>query len=216
MPFLLYGVTECIGATDGLPAGVAAASVEEIEISGLTCFYSEGPTLTASSTRDMALEFQQIVNRLFQMRDIIPFRFPTLLADRAEIKAAIELHAAEYHEGLAQIRGRAQIEVRIRFRDEGNQDAKPVGANSGAEYLRARQQRHTQLKSAAIALRQAAGDAIEGWREREHSDNLRCFALIARGSFPAVRAALAKAAIPSHLLARVSGPWPATEFLKED
>jgi hypothetical protein len=216
MPFLLYGVTESAGATAGSPAGLAGAGVEEMEISGLTCFYSETPTLPPSSTRGTALEFQQVINSIFQKCDIIPFRFPTLLADRAEIKSAVETHAAEYHDGLAQIRGRAQIEVRIGFREEETQSRTQVGASSGAGYLRGRQQRHTQLKSAAKALREAAGDLIERWCEREHADNLRCFALIARASFPSIQAALAKTALSSNLVARVSGPWPATEFWKEE
>lgn len=213
MPLLLYAVTEGDGAAADLPPGAAGASVRSVKISGLTCFYSDS-TLAASDTRATALEFHQVVNSLLQAADIIPFRFPTLLADTTEMASEIERHAAEYHDGLARIRGRVQIEIRIRFRGHDDKDGTRAAAKSGVEYLRRRHHHHIQLTSAAEALRAAGGALIEGWREREYSDHLRCFALIARGSFARLQDALAGAAIPSHLLVRVSGPWAATEFLK--
>jgi Gas vesicle synthesis protein GvpL/GvpF len=216
MPFLLYGVTESPEAVADLPFGVAGAIVQRMEVSRLTCFYSENSTLTASNTRETALEFHRVVNSLCEKTEIIPFRFPTLLNERAEIASEIEKHAAEYYEGLANIRGRVQIEIRIHFRDDVESDSTRAAANSGADYLRYRYDHHLQLQSATVAVRSAAGELIERWREREYSDHLRCFALIARGSFAAVQAALSKAEISSNLLARVSGPWPATEFLKEE
>lgn len=216
MPLLLYGVTESDGATVDLPLGVARATVESIQISGITCFYSEHSTLAASITREAALEFHQIVNSLFQTRDIISFRFPTLVTDSVEMVAEIEKHAAEYHEGLDKLRGRVQIDIRIHRPGTEQQQGPGHPANSGSEYLRARHERHMLLKAAAQALRAAGGELIEQWREREYSDHLRCFALIARASFAGVQASLAAAAIDSELLARVSGPWPPTEFLKEE
>jgi hypothetical protein len=186
-----------------------------MEVSALACFYSENLTPVSSNARESALEFHHVVNSLFQKRDIIPFRFPTLLADETEVAAEIEQHAAEYHDDLDKVRGRVQLDIRIRLHGEEQPEA-CTATNSGAEYLRARHQTRTHLRSAAEALRTAAGDLIERWREREYSGHLRCFALIARDSFGAVQAALAAAAISSDLLAHVSGPWPATAFLKED
>ena len=216
MPLLFYGVTESDAATVDLPPGVAEATVESIQVSGLTCFYSEHSALAASNTREAALKFHQVVNSLFQARDIISFRFPTLLADRTEMVAEIEKHAAEYHKGLDKLRGRVQIDIRIHRPGAEEQQGPGHAANSGSEYLRARHERHMQLKTAAQALRAAGGELIERWREREYSDHLRCFALIARASFAGVQASLAAAAIDSELLARVSGPWPPTEFLEQE
>lgn len=216
MPLLLYAVTESIHPLVDLQFGVAGATVQCIEVCELTCFYSENSALAASNTRQTALEFHQVVNSLFEKTDIIPFRFPTLLADRAELTSEFEKHAPEYHQGLAIIRGRVQIEIRIAFRDKGENDKTRAEANSGGDYLRARYDHHRQLRSAAEVLRTAGGELIERWREREYSDHLRCFGLVARGSFTAIQGALSRAAISSNLLARVSGPWPATEFLREE
>ena len=87
MPLLLYGVTESDGAFVDLPGGVAGVTVQRVQIACLTCFFSEHSTLATSNTRETALEFHRVVNRLFKARDIIPFRFPTLLSDRAEMVA---------------------------------------------------------------------------------------------------------------------------------
>lgn len=216
MPLLLYGVTESDGAFVDLPGGVAGVTVQRVQIACLTCFFSEHSTLATSNTRETALEFHRVVNTLFKTRDIIPFRFPTLLSDRAEMVAEIEKHAAEYHEGLDKVHGRVQIEIRIHRLGANEQHEPGDSTSSGAEYLRARHRRYMQLKSAAEALRAAGGETIERWREREYSDHLRCFALIARGSMADVHAALAAAIIDSELLAHVSGPWPPTQFLTEE
>lgn len=218
MPFLLYAVTESEGAAVDLPPGAAGSLVESIEVCGLRCFYSQHSTFAPGNPRETALEFHRVVHSLFRKRDMIPFRFPTVLADNSEVASEIQRRAAEYHESLAKLRGRAQIEIRISHRgaQEQEEDSSPGAAKSGAEYLRARYHRQLQLQAAAKDLRARAGNLIESWRERASSDHLRCFGLIARDSFDAIQAALSQAALPSELLARVSGPWPPTEFLREE
>jgi hypothetical protein len=214
MPVLLYAVTEKSSLAIDLPPGAGGATVQRMECCGLTCFYSENSIMDRANTRETALQFHDVVNSIFQKLDLIPFRFPTLLADCAEITSEIEKRAASYHTGLEKIRGHVQMEIRIQSRGSRQEDTTQGAATSGAEYLRARQNRHINLKTASSALQAAAAAVIELWHEREYSDSLRCFALVPRGSVDDFQQALAGAAIPSDLLARVSGPWPATEFLE--
>jgi len=216
MAFLLYAVMESSPAILELPPGVGGATVDSIEVCGLTCWCSECPRRDDVSTRETALQFHRVVSRLFEKNDLIPFRFPTFLADRAEIGSEIERRATEYHDGLAKVRGRVQMEIRIQFRDNEQEPGTSGDVTSGTEYLRARYQRHVLMTAAGDTLRSATAPWIEQWRTREFSGNLRCFALIARGHVQDFQRALAGAAIASDLVARVSGPWPATEFLKED
>lgn len=215
MPLLLYGVSEPVAAAMDCPPGVAGAPVQTIEAGGLLCFYSEYPTVPANNTRDLALQFHSVVNHIFGNRDIIPFRFPTLLHSREEITSEIGKRAAEYRDDFERIRGRLQIEIRICSRASKEEGALGGGVKSGAEYLRSRSKRGLELTSVSERLRAAAADLIERWRERQSSDHLRCFALIPRGAFPRLQTALAVVDIPAHLLVRLSGPWPPTEFLKE-
>jgi len=166
MPVLLYAVTEASSLGIDLPPGAEGATVQRIECSGLTGFYSENSTLEHANTRETALQFHNVVNSIFQKLDIIPFRFPTLLADSAEITSEIEKHAANYHTGLEKVRGHVQMEIRIQSRASRQEDTTQGAAKSGAEYLRARQNRHMHLKTASGALQAAAAAVIERWRER--------------------------------------------------
>lgn len=216
MAFLLYAVTESSPAALASPPGVGGASVNSLEVCGLTCCYSECPTGADANTRETALQFHRVVSKLFEKNDVIPFRFPTFLSDRAQMKSEIEKHASEYHDGLAKVRGRVQMEIRIQCRDKEQEPGTRGDVTSGTEYLRRRYRRHVLISAAGDTLRSATAEWIEQWRTRECSGNLRCFALIPRGHVQDFQRALAEASMESDLVARVSGPWPATEFLKED
>ena len=216
MAFLLYAVMESSPAVLEVSSGVGGASVNAMEVCGLTCCYSECPPRRDANTRETALQFHRVVSSLFEKNDLMPFRFPTFLADHEEIKSEIEQHATEYHHALAKVRGRVQMEIRIHFRQKEQEPGMRGDGTSGTEYLRRRYHRHVLTTSAADSLRSAASKWIEQWRTRERSGNLRCFALIPRGHVQDFQRALAAGSIESDLVARVSGPWPATEFLRDD
>lgn len=213
MPFLLYGVTELADVAPHLSSAVQGAKVETIEVGGLRLFYSFSSMLSGNAVRDAALEFHRVVQAIFGAADVIPFRFPTLMANEAELASEIQQHAAEYHGWLARVRGQVQMEIRIQHSDSEVDVISGARATySGAEYLRSRQSRQMELQAAATALEGAARGLTQGWRQRGSSDHVRCFALVARGSVAEFRQALANAHIASNLTARVSGPWPPTEF----
>ena len=109
------------------------------------------------------------------------------------------------------------MEIRIEYRDleQGSGEA-DAGEVSGTKYLRARQKRLTMLESAAGILKSHAADFIQDWRQRSSSDHLRCFALVSREAVADFRHRMASAEISSDLTARISGPWPAMEFFREE
>jgi hypothetical protein len=215
MALLLYAVTECGHRAPDLDGGVAGAAITTKEIANLRCFYSE--TTESSRARDAALEFHRVVQAILSAEDLIPFRFPTFLSDEAELALQIQEHAAEYHTWLERVRGRVQMEIRIARRDQASEpalgDQRPI---TGAEYLRSRQGRQAAMQGAAAVFEKMAQEMLQGWRRRESSDHIRCFALIARDGVGDFQNAVEKADIPPDLIARVSGPWPATEFFNRD
>ncbi|HET7441661.1 MAG TPA: GvpL/GvpF family gas vesicle protein, partial [Terriglobales bacterium] len=83
------------------------------------------------------------------------------------------------------------------------------------EYMRKRQMRHQELKAALAEFSRAAEEWIEDWKEREVAGGIRGYALIARASTQAFLEKMGRVSLPKDLQARVSGPWPATQFLKE-
>jgi hypothetical protein len=140
--------------------------------------------------------------------DVIPFRFPTLMADEAQLVSEIREHAAQLHRFLARVRGRLQMEARISPADS---TAKEI-SGSGAEYLRARREGQRKLEMTAAALKTAAAGVVRGWQQRISSAEIRCFVLVERKSVGLFQAALGRVHVPPDLVARISGPWPPTEF----
>ncbi len=211
MPLLLYGVTECVDRKPEVEQGVDGSKVQTTEVSDLRCFYSPTPRPPGSG-RESALQFHRVTQAILTSADLIPFRFPTLMADEAELASAIREQAARYHEFLERIRGRVQMEARLYY--AGAVREAPSG--SGTEDLQARHEQYRKLESAAAALEQAAAGLIHGWRQTGSSDQVRCFALVAREAITLFQVAVGSTRIPSDIVARISGPWPPTAFFGED
>jgi hypothetical protein len=81
--------------------------------------------------------------------------------------------------------------------------------------MRKQQSQLRVLESAAQALRAAGQPWIESWRERPVLSGIRCYALVARHAMSAFVERVGSVEIAPELSARVTGPWPATEFLQE-
>lgn len=219
MQLVLYCVTKSEDIIQTPATGVGGSAVESVEDSGLRCFVSRtsgsGSTLGLAA-RESALAFHRVIQDIFRQCAVIPFRFPTMLVNQEEVAAHLREHAAEYHEACERLRHLVQMEVLIAY-----SGAKP-GRNhaestpSGAEYLSERRLRQVRLQSAAEAARAAASSLVRGWRQRSSQDRIRCFALIERGSVASFELQLSRVQMASDLMARISGPWPASAFLKEE
>jgi hypothetical protein len=217
MPVLAYCITEP-GPQIAVPeTGVQGAAIKPLHESGLRCFvsqYTDEPARSGSQqVRETALVFSHILQDFFRQIAIIPFRFPTLLADETEVLGFLKGHAAQYHKELRRLRDSVQMEVQISFRPTED-DAGPH-KTSGKDYLVARQERRQKLEAAAQEFRRAGGSRIQDWRQRDTPTGIRAYALVPREAVPAFLERAEKIALSGDLKARVTGPWPATEFLEE-
>jgi hypothetical protein len=91
----------------------------------------------------------------------------------------------------------------------------PPSTSSGRAYL---EQKAVALRSAegfAQAVRDGLSQLSREVRVREGKNGTRIFVLIERGRESDFRQAVSAVAIPEHLSRRVSGPWPAAEFLSD-
>jgi hypothetical protein len=90
-----------------------------------------------------------------------------------------------------------------------------VDRSSGKAYL---EQKAIALRASAASV-QATQDALahlsRDVRVREGKNGTRIFVLVERGRENDFRQAVTAVPIPSHLSRRMSGPWPAAEFLSE-
>ncbi len=215
MPLLLYCIAEAAVAVKVSVTGVGGQLVEGIEQENLRCFVSQNVTATlpaGGSTRDTALTFHRVLQEIFIQAAIIPFRFPTTVEDEAALKSLISEHGQHYRDALQRLRDMVQMEVRITPKDlEARKDASDT--LSGTEYLRRRRARDLLLQAAAAAVRGSVDAWISAWRQRNSAQGARVFLLVERSKVAQLPSALAGAQIGPEVLVRVSGPWPATEFL---
>ena len=213
MPVLAYCITELDPPIDAPKVGVQGSIITSIEESGLLCLVSHFTQQTGTPARDTALAFSRVLQDIFRQTAIIPFSFPTLLRDETEITSFLREHAVQYREALARLRNFVQMEVQINLQ----QTARKADCTkaSGTEYLRGRQLCRQKLASAADQFRRAGQAYVHGWRQRDAGAGIRGYALVDRRTVPAFLEKVGAVSLPSDLRARITGPWPTTEFLKE-
>ena len=217
MPVLVYCLSELRRLT-APEKGVGDLPVESLEEDQLRCFFSRSDRreqLVGPSARESALAFHSVISRIFEQAAVIPFRFPTILEGEPELRTHLVEQAASYCEALARLRDLVQMEIHVAHKPSSlvEQDNQANIRTGGTQYLQMRQREQRELTDFASHLRRAGGDLIQGWCERVSSFGLRCFALLDRLEVDRFKARLAGVQIPSALSARVSGPWPATEFV---
>src|SRR5438445_759612 len=149
MPALAYCITESEGPLEVPLTGVGGMAVESLEQSGLRCFVSRNPSsdpMLGPPAREAALAFHRVLQEIFRQTAIIPFRFPTVLSDEAELSGHLNEHAAKYHEALGRLHDMVQMEIHLAW--EGSQQSAP-DKPTGAEYLKARQAEQAGLEKIA-------------------------------------------------------------------
>jgi Gas vesicle synthesis protein GvpL/GvpF len=214
MTVLAYCITEGEAEVKVPTPGLEDRAIRSLEESGLRCFISDyGNEASGKSVRESALAFSRVLQQIFAQAAIIPFCFPTLLASESEISAFLRVHAAEYRKALSRLRHSVQMDLYISFRDSTQKFES--GDESGTEYLRRRLSRHQRLEALSEEFRRVGQGFIEDWHQREVATGMRGYALIARRFLASFLEKMAQVPIPADLQARITGPWPAAEFLKE-
>jgi Gas vesicle synthesis protein GvpL/GvpF len=218
LPYCLAEL-QSVAAPEG---GVGGLSVESLEQNGLQCFFSRTSNrdqILGPAARETALAFHNVIASIFRHVAVIPFRFPTILEDEKELRTFLSEQESTYREALIRLRNLVQMEVHVLHNassssKQADQQNAPTSA-SGAQYLRARQAEQRKLADLSTALRRSGGSLVQEWRERPSAQGLRCFALVERRSIDDFKNLMLGTEVPSDFLARVTGPWPASEFIKQ-
>jgi|SRR5579862_3324107 len=208
MPLLVYCIAEAGSKIEIPPCGVQGASLRTLIESGLICFLSDyDPSVGGNHVRDAALNFNRVLQELLRQAAILPFRFPTLLADESEIRGVLQQHASEYRDALGRLRDVLQVEITLTLSHP------PQPEDSGKKYLLSRQHSNRTLADAADAIHQQLGAHIQDWRLHQSSNATRCYMLVSRDDLKRIFEKVRELKISSDLRARVTGPWPATDFI---
>lgn len=206
MPILAYCIVASSSAAIAPETGIRDVPLLEIEEEGLRAFYSEYVP-SAASARDDALAFFAINRAIFRDAAIIPFRFPTVLHNEQELSEHLVEHATHYATALQNLADMVQMEVRLTLGEAKS------GAESGAAYMKEKQQRVKALTNADEAVRKAAGPAAREWKFRETREGMRVYALVERTHAAEFATRVGKVGSKDQVKVAVTGPWPATEFI---
>jgi hypothetical protein len=215
MAVLAYCITETQPDIKVPDTGVRGTAIETVRTEDLQCFTSQFDPqhLVGKSTiQEAALDFNRVLQGLLQEIAIIPFRFPTILTDETALSQFLTEHQAEYREALHRLRNCVQMEIQLKRTPT---QAQATSAKSGAEYLRGRQAEHQYIDSIVARFREAAEPLAKEWRHHETATGIRCYALIDRSDVQAFLRGVQGVSVPTASEPRVTGPWPASEFLKE-
>lgn len=196
-----------------LPAvGVNARPVQAISINGLCLLWSEveWPFVPDQMQRS-ALEFHQVVRHVFNQTAVIPFRLLSVFQDQQALVAFAAENQACFLEDLERLKGLVQMECVV-YPAPGEAQA---GARSGKAYLEQKAVAMRSSEGFAQAVRDAVAHLSHEVRVREGKNGTRIFVLVKRGRESDFRQAVSVLPVPEHLSRRISGPWPAAEFLSD-
>ena len=196
-----------------MPAvGVNAAPVQVASLDDLSLLWSEVEwPFDPQRMQKSAVEFHEVVHQVFKQTAVIPFRLLSVFDDQQAFTAFAAENRQRFLQDLNRLKDFVQMECVIYPKPSET----PVDRSSGKAYL---EQKAVALRSSEGFV-QATQDALAHLsrevRVREGKNGTRIFVLVERGRENDFRQAVAAVPIPLHLSRRMSGPWPAAEFLSE-
>lgn len=190
--------------------GVQAAPVQVVVSGSLRLLWSEVEwPFAPERMQQNAVEFHGVVHHIFKQTAVIPFRLLSVFEDEAAMVAFTTENQQRLLEDLERLKHFVQMEFVVYPAPQR------ADRSSGKAYL---EQKAVVLHSAegfAQAVRDAVAHLSREVRVRETKNGARIFVLIERGGESDFRNAVSAVAMPEHLSRRISGPWPAAEFLSE-
>ena len=188
--------------------GIQNVPIQSLESAGLVAIYSEldPQTISGDQFQAAALRFHDVVHAVFERCAVIPFRFPTFLAE-GQFREHVDKESKRYLSFLRKHADDVQMEVRLWIPNPSQM--KP---GSGTEFMQRIANHMTHLKSASDYVQHIAVDIVREWKSDDSRDAIRLFALIPRSRISDFRERFTEKPRPANVAMRVTGPWPASEF----
>jgi hypothetical protein len=191
-------------------SGVANASVNLLAQDRLRLLWSEVEwPFEQGRLQQSAVEFHQVIQHLFQQSAVVPFRLLSVFDDLAALEKFAAEHASGFVADLERLRDAVQMESVVYViapRVTPNSD-------SGRAYLQQKADVLRLSSGHAAMVRDAVQQVSREVRVREVKSGSRIFALVQRGNEGRFRDMVESVPLPAGVSRRVSGPWPAAEFL---
>ncbi len=196
-----------------LPAiGVNAQPVQLMSSGSLGLLWSEVEwPFAPDQMQRSAVEFHQVVRHVFNQTAVIPFRLLSVFEDRQALTAFVAENEERFLDDLERLKGFVQMECVV-YPAPGQAQA---GSSTGKAYLEKKAVAMRSSEGFAQAVRNAVAHLGHEVRVREGKNGTRIFVLVERGRESDFRQAVSVLPVPEHLSRRISGPWPAAEFLSD-
>ncbi len=181
----------------------------------LRCFASDFTAhMPQEPAPEMVKAFHRVLQRIFAQTAIIPFRFPTVVESEDVLRQFVESRSADYSSALRRLRDKVQMDVRVTLKSGGGAADSSSQSQSGKSYLQDRRARYQQAQSILEEFRRVSDSLAEKWVQRDTQFGIRAFALVNRSSLPLFLEKIASVLTPAGISARVTGPWPPSEFVE--
>lgn len=192
--------------------GVTAADVRVLAVGELRLLWSEVEwPFVPERLQKNALEFHEVISQVFRQAAVIPYRLLSVFEDERALTAFADEHAASFLADLERLKDCVQMECVV-YPAPGRV---PADNSSGAAYLRGKAATLAAQEEHVAAVKEALGSLAREIRVREGKNGVRIFVLVDRGRAKEFRSMVEPLAVPESLSRRMSGPWPAAEFLSE-
>ncbi|HLY97758.1 MAG TPA: GvpL/GvpF family gas vesicle protein [Candidatus Angelobacter sp.] len=196
-----------------LPAiGVNAQPVQLMSSGDLGLLWSEVEwPFAPDQMQRSALEFHAVVRHVFTQTAVIPFRLLSVFEDQQALRAFVAENQERFLADLERLKGFVQMECVV-YPAPGQAQA---GSSSGKAYLEKKAVAMRSSEGFAQAVRGAVAHLSHEVRVREGKNGTRIFVLVERDRESDFREAVSAVPLPEYLSRRISGPWPAAEFLSD-
>ena len=192
--------------------GVTSAEVQLITHRELSVLWSEVEwPFNPAQMQKNAVEFHNVVQRILRQAAVIPFRLLSVFSGKDELAAFAAEHAQEFTAELERLTGFVQMECVV-YPAPGRAT---MHMDSGAQYLRERAGMLRAIGEHVSQLKERLRALAHDLRVRETKSGTRLFVLTESGKESEFRSAVERVSLPEKLSRRMSGPWPAAEFLSE-
>ena len=205
VPYCIFLLDEVEVPSTGIQ-GSPVLLLTEGELSVMYSEIAEPQQLTGDRLQGAALDFHRTVHAIFAHRAVIPFRFPTLLSE-TELREHLRSQAVPYQNFLRDHANEVQMEVRL----WPFNSAPLKRGTTGTEYLEGRIAGEARMLPLGDTLGGLPG--VREVRRIPSRDLTRFFALVDRKHLEEFRTKAQERFPAGNIRMRVTGPWPATEFL---
>ena len=190
--------------------GVGGSAVNVLAQERLRLLWSEVAwPFEPAGLQQKAVEFHQVIQHVFQRAAVVPFRLLSIFEDVAALEKFAAANVAAFTADLERLRNYVQMESVVYV----IQQRAPEQEKSGKGYLERKAEVFRLSVDHAASIKAAVQPMSDDIQVREVKSGTRIFALVRRGEEARFREVVEAVPLPESVSRRVSGPWPAAEFL---